>query len=68
MRSVAQEERDTGVRSNALAPTAVRTAANLASIGDGTRYVEREEVAGAVEFLCFSPASRAITGQVIQLG
>ena len=68
MRSVAQEERDTGVRSNALAPTAVRTAANLASMGDGTRYVEREEVADAVEFLCFSPASRAITGQVIQLG
>ena len=68
MRSVAQEERDTGVRSNALAPTAVRTAANLASMGDGSRYVEREEVADAVEFLCFSPASRAITGQVIQLG
>ena len=68
MRSIAQEERDTGVRSNALAPTAIRTAANLESMGDNTRYVEREEVADAVEFLCFSPASRSITGQVVQLG
>ena len=68
MRAVAQEERDTGVRSNALAPTAVRTAANLESMGETTRYVEREEVANAVDFLCFSPASCAITGQVIQLG
>lgn len=68
MRSVAQEERDTGVRSNALAPTAIRTAANLDAMGDGIRYVEREEVANAVEFLCFSPASRSISGQVIQMG
>jgi NAD(P)-dependent dehydrogenase (short-subunit alcohol dehydrogenase family) len=68
MRAVAQEERDTGVRSNALAPTAIRTTANLSSMGDGVRYVEREEVAEAVEFLCFSPASRVISGQVVQLG
>ena len=68
MRSVAQEERNTGVRANALAPTAIRTAANLESMGEGVRYVEREEVADAVEFLCFSGASRSITGQVIQLG
>ena len=68
MRAVAQEERDTGVRSNALAPTSIRTAANLESMGSSTRYVEREEVANAVHFLCFSAAARAITGQVIQLG
>jgi NAD(P)-dependent dehydrogenase (short-subunit alcohol dehydrogenase family) len=68
MRAVAQEERDTGVRSNALAPTAIRTAANLSSMGDGVRYVEREHVADTVEFLCFSEGSRAISGQVIQLG
>ena len=68
MRSVAQEERDAGVRSNAIAPTAIRTAANLESMGANTRYVEREEVADAVEFLCFSAASRSITGQVVQLG
>lgn len=68
MRAVAQEERDAGVRSNALAPTAIRTAANLESMGSSARYVEREEVADAVHFLCFSDAARSITGQVIQLG
>jgi len=68
MRAVAQEERDTGVRSNALAPTAIRTAANLETMGSTTRYVEREEVADAVYFLCFSEAAQSMTGQVIQLG
>ena len=68
MRAVAQEERDTGVRSNALAPTAIRTATNMESMGGSARYVEREEVADAVQFLCFAPAVRSITGQVIQLG
>ena len=68
MRAVAQEERESGVRSNALAPTAIRTAANMESMGDSSRYVEREEVANAVHFLCFSEAARSITGQVIQLG
>jgi NAD(P)-dependent dehydrogenase (short-subunit alcohol dehydrogenase family) len=68
MRAVAQEERENGVRSNALAPTSIRTAANLESMGDSARYVEREEVADAVRFLCFSDAARSINGQVIQLG
>ena len=68
MRAVAQEERDSGVRSNALAPTSIRTATNVESMGEGARYVEREQVADAVDFLCFSEAARSITGQVIQLG
>ena len=68
MRAVAQEERGSGVRSNALAPTSIRTASNIESMGPDARYVEREEVADAVRFLCFSPASRTISGQVIQLG
>jgi NAD(P)-dependent dehydrogenase (short-subunit alcohol dehydrogenase family) len=66
MRSVAEEGRDYGVRANALAPSAIRTATNEASMGAEARYVEREDVASAVLFLC-SPASRAITGQVIRL-
>jgi NAD(P)-dependent dehydrogenase (short-subunit alcohol dehydrogenase family) len=68
MRSIAQEERNSGVRSNALAPTSIRTATNVESMGPDARYVEREEVADAVTFLCFSGAAQSITGQVIQLG
>jgi NAD(P)-dependent dehydrogenase (short-subunit alcohol dehydrogenase family) len=66
MRSVADEGREFGVRANALAPAAIRTATNEASMGTDTRFVEREDVASAVAFLC-SPAARAITGQVIRL-
>lgn len=67
MRAVAQEERESGVRANAVAPTAIRTSANLAAMGSGIPYVEREEIADAVLFLC-SDAARRITGQVVQLG
>lgn len=66
MRSVADEGRASGVRANALAPGAVRTAANVASLGTGLNYVEREEVAAAVAFLCSSQAA-AISNQVIRL-
>jgi NAD(P)-dependent dehydrogenase (short-subunit alcohol dehydrogenase family) len=66
MRAVAQEERNAGVRANALAPTSIRTASNVQSMGENVRYVEREEVAAAVLYLC-SPAARAITGQLIAL-
>lgn len=66
VRAVAQEERSTGVRANALAPTSIRTTANVQSMGEGVRYVEREEVAAAVSFLCSDVAS-AVTGQVIAL-
>jgi 3-oxoacyl-[acyl-carrier protein] reductase len=66
MRAVAAEERANGVRANAVAPNSIRTAANLASMGDGVRYIEREEVAAAVTFLCSSAAS-AISGELIPL-
>lgn len=66
MRAVAQEERDSGVRSNALAPGAIRTSANIDAMGDKTHYVEREEVADAVLFLA-SDRARAISGQILQL-
>lgn len=67
MRAVAQEERAAGVRANAIAPVSIRTAANLAAMGDNDRYVEREDVAAVVAWLC-SAAARAVTGQVIRLG
>ncbi|MEX2154277.1 MAG: SDR family oxidoreductase [Gemmatimonadaceae bacterium] len=66
MRSAADEGREAGIRANALAPASIRTTTNEASMGPNTRYVEREDVASAVAFLC-SPAARAITGQIIRL-
>jgi NAD(P)-dependent dehydrogenase (short-subunit alcohol dehydrogenase family) len=66
MRAVAQSERSNGVRANALAPASIRTAANLQSMGEDVRYVEREEVADAVVYLC-GAASSAVTGQLIAL-
>jgi len=50
-----------------VAPTNIRTGDNVAAMGDGLRYVERETVADTVVWLC-SEAARAITGQVVQLG
>jgi NAD(P)-dependent dehydrogenase (short-subunit alcohol dehydrogenase family) len=67
MRAVAEEERSQGVRANALAPTAIRTAANEKSMGPDAQYVEREDVARAVLWLC-SEESRPVTGQVLTLG
>lgn len=67
MRSVADEGRASGMRANALAPTAIRTATNERSMPAKTQYVEREEVAEAVLFLC-SAAAGGTTGQVIRLG
>lgn len=66
MRSIANEERKNGVRANAVAPSSIRTAANLAAMGDKTRYIEREEVAAAVVFLC-SEAASAISGELLPL-
>ncbi|WP_284352744.1 SDR family NAD(P)-dependent oxidoreductase [Roseisolibacter agri] len=67
MRAVAEDERAHGVRANAVAPTSIRTAANVAAMGDRADYVSREEVAASVLWLC-SDAARAVTGQVLRLG
>lgn len=67
MRAVADEERAAGVRANAVAPIAIRTGDNVRSMGERARYVEREEVAATVRWLC-SEDARAVTGQVIALG
>jgi len=64
--AIAQEERDNGVRANALAPTSIRTAANLADMGPDVAYVTREAVADVVLWLC-SDAARAVTGQIIRV-
>lgn len=66
MRAIAAEERGNGVRANAVAPIAIRTAANLSSMGPDERYIEREQVADVVTFLC-SPAASAVTGTLVPL-
>ncbi len=65
-RAIAAEERESGVRANALAPAAIRTAANVNAMGPDARFVEREQVADAVVFLC-SPRSSAVSGIVLPL-
>jgi len=67
MRAVAADERKLNVRANAVAPTSIRTASNVQSMGEKQKYVEREEVAATVIYLCSSEAS-AVTGQVLRLG
>jgi NAD(P)-dependent dehydrogenase (short-subunit alcohol dehydrogenase family) len=66
MRAVADDEKANGVRANAVAPTAIRTATNLADMGDKTDYVERDSVADVVAFLA-SDLARNVNGQVITL-
>ena len=67
MRAVAADEKKHKVRANAVAPTSIRTAANIQSMGEQQNYVEREEVAATVCYLCSSDAS-AVSGQVVRLG
>jgi NAD(P)-dependent dehydrogenase (short-subunit alcohol dehydrogenase family) len=67
MRAVAAEEKGNGIRANALAPQAIRTGQNLASMGKEHQYVERETVAAWVLWLC-SRAAGPVSGQVIRLG
>jgi NAD(P)-dependent dehydrogenase (short-subunit alcohol dehydrogenase family) len=62
--AIAVEERANGVRANAVAPTTIRTADNVAAMGTDTPMVAREAVADVVLWLC-SDAARAVTGQVI---
>jgi NAD(P)-dependent dehydrogenase (short-subunit alcohol dehydrogenase family) len=64
MQSIAQEEAAHGVRANAVAPTTIRTATNLAAMGTNIPMVTREAVADVVLWLC-SEAARAVSGQVI---
>jgi NAD(P)-dependent dehydrogenase (short-subunit alcohol dehydrogenase family) len=66
MRAIAAEERANGVRANAVAPSTIRTATNVRDMGSTVRYVEREQVAAAVTFLC-SPEASAISGTVVPL-
>jgi len=64
VQAIAQEEHGKGVRANAVAPTTIRTADNVAAMSPDTPMVTREAVADVVLWLC-SDAARAISGQVV---
>jgi 3-oxoacyl-[acyl-carrier protein] reductase len=64
VKAVAEEERSNGVRANAVAPSTIRTADNVAAMGENTPMVSRESVADVVCWLS-SDAARAVTGQLI---
>jgi NAD(P)-dependent dehydrogenase (short-subunit alcohol dehydrogenase family) len=64
-RELAREYRDADIRVNAVAPATVRTADNVAQMGDSkTPFVELEDVVNTVAFLASDEAS-AITGQIV---
>jgi 3-oxoacyl-[acyl-carrier protein] reductase len=63
--ALSQEEAAAGVRVNVVAPAAIRTATNVADMPNA-RFVEREDVAWTVAWLC-SEEARAVTGQVLRL-
>lgn len=66
MRAVAQDEHDNGVRANAVAPTSIRTRANLGAMPATARYVELESVIAAIRYLG-SPEAAQVSGQVLEL-
>jgi NAD(P)-dependent dehydrogenase (short-subunit alcohol dehydrogenase family) len=66
-RELAREYRDANIRVNAVAPATVRTADNMAQMGDTkTPFVELDEVVDVVLFLA-SDGARAITGQIVPI-
>src|SRR6266566_4593504 len=65
-RELAREYRDANIRVNAVAPATVRTADNVAQMGEKQPLVELEEVVNTVLFLASDEAS-AITGQIVPI-
>jgi NAD(P)-dependent dehydrogenase (short-subunit alcohol dehydrogenase family) len=65
-RALARELRDDGIRVNALAPEAVRTATNVQDMGATSRLVDMADVVRAVLWLV-SDGARPVTGQVLPL-
>jgi NAD(P)-dependent dehydrogenase (short-subunit alcohol dehydrogenase family) len=62
--AIAREEREHGIRANAVAPSTIRTGDNVAALGDSASMVSREAVADVVCWLA-SDAASGVTGQLI---
>jgi NAD(P)-dependent dehydrogenase (short-subunit alcohol dehydrogenase family) len=62
--SLAVELWPRGVRVNAIAPAMVRTPDNVAQAGEGARFVEMDQLIGAVLFLA-GDTSSGITGHIL---
>jgi len=65
-RELAREYADAGIRVNAVAPATVRTADNVAQMGDKEPLVALDDVVSTVLFLA-SDAAHAVSGQIIPL-
>lgn len=65
-RELAREYRDANIRVNAVAPATVRTADNVAQMGENQPLVELDEVVSTVLFLASDEAG-AITGQIVPI-
>ena len=65
-RSLAREERDSGVRVNAVAPGLVDTLQNRSEMPAQERWVTREEIADVVAFL-LSDAASGVSGEVVHV-
>ena len=62
--AIAEEERAHGVRANAVAPSTIRTADNVAALGESMPMLSREAVADTVCWLA-SDVARAVSGQLV---
>jgi 3-oxoacyl-[acyl-carrier protein] reductase len=65
-RALAAEYLSAGVRINAVSPGPVRTAMTAGLGGDQSSWLEADEVAGTVEFLCGASA-RGISGENLEV-
>jgi 3-oxoacyl-[acyl-carrier protein] reductase len=65
-RALAAEYLSAGVRINAVSPGPVRTAMTAGLGGDQSSWLEADEVAGTVEFLC-GDSARGISGENLEV-